>query len=154
FLDLQRAEAQAREAQIEAALEKVRSRSLAMHHSEELEQVAVSLFDRLVELGLPIDGALIFLFDKVKRDLQLWIATRHLSAPVRIDVPYDKAIENNIIIKDLWHAIEAGEHIFNKSYSGETKNDYFRYVARNNESKVPEPIRQLQIERESWTVYF
>jgi hypothetical protein len=31
FLDLQKAEAQAREAQIEAALEKVRSRSLAMH---------------------------------------------------------------------------------------------------------------------------
>ncbi len=31
FLDLQRAEAQAREANIEAALEKIRSRSLGMH---------------------------------------------------------------------------------------------------------------------------
>jgi hypothetical protein len=31
FLDLQKAEAQAREARIEAALEKIRSRSLAVH---------------------------------------------------------------------------------------------------------------------------
>ena len=35
FLDLQKAEAQAREAQIEAALERVRARSMAMHHSSE-----------------------------------------------------------------------------------------------------------------------
>jgi hypothetical protein len=35
FLDLQKAEAQAREAQIEAALEKIRSRSLAMHKSND-----------------------------------------------------------------------------------------------------------------------
>lgn len=66
FLDLQKAETQTREAQIEAALEKIRSKSLAMQHSDELEQVAASLFDRLVELGLSFDGVLIFLFDKEK----------------------------------------------------------------------------------------
>ena len=33
FLDLQKAEAQAREAQIELALERVRARSMAMHQS-------------------------------------------------------------------------------------------------------------------------
>src|SRR6266498_2093771 len=154
FLDLQKAEAQAREAKIEAALEKVRSRSLAMHHSDELEQVVASLFDRLVELGLSFDGALIFLFDKEKRNIQLWIASTHVSVPVKIELPYDKEIENNAIIKDLWHAIENGEHILNRSYSGETKNDYFRYVAKYNESKIPEAIRQLHIERDSWTAYF
>ena len=47
FLDLQRAEAQVREAQIEAALEKVRSSSMAMHHSDELEKVVSVLFDKL-----------------------------------------------------------------------------------------------------------
>jgi len=151
FLDLQKAEAQAREAQIEAALEKVRSRSLAMHHSAELEQVAVSLFDRLVELGLTLDGALIFIFDKEKRNIQLWIATNHLPVPVKIDLPFDEEIKNNTVIKDLWNAIENGEHILNRSYSGETKNDYFRYVAKYNESKVPESVRKIQIESDSWT---
>src|SRR5678815_4815692 len=40
FLDLQKAEAQAREAQIETALEKVRSRTMAMQKSEELSDTA------------------------------------------------------------------------------------------------------------------
>lgn len=43
FLDLQKAEAQAREAQIEAALERVRSRSMAMHRSEELSDLPLEL---------------------------------------------------------------------------------------------------------------
>ena len=153
FLDLQNAEAQAREAQIEAALERVRSRSLAMRHSGELEQVAGSLFDRLTELGLSFDGALIFIFNKEKRNISLWIATNHLAATVKIDLPHDKSIENNVIIKDLWHAIETGEHMINRSYSGEGKNEYFRYVAKYNESKIPESVRQLQIEKERWTVH-
>jgi signal transduction histidine kinase len=154
FLDLQRAEMQAREAQIETALEKVRSRSLAMHHSNELEQVVVSLFDRLVELGLSFDGALIYLFEKEKRNIQHWIATTHLSVPLRIELPYNKEIENNAVIKDLWHAVEKGEHILNRSYSGKPKNDYFRYVIKCNESKIPEPVKQFLIERENWTACF
>ena len=38
FLDLQKAEAQAREAQIEAALERVRTRAMAMHKSDDLKR--------------------------------------------------------------------------------------------------------------------
>ncbi len=37
---------------------------------------------------------------------------------------------------------------------GETKNDYFRYVAKYNESKIPELVRNIQIEADSWTAYF
>jgi hypothetical protein len=87
-----------------------------------LEQVVASLFDRLVELGLSFDGALIFLFEKGKRDIQLWIATVQLPKPVKIELPFDEEIANNTIIKDLWNAVEKGEHIFNRSYSGENKN--------------------------------
>ena len=36
FLDLQKAEAQTREAQIQLALERVRARTMAMHHSHEI----------------------------------------------------------------------------------------------------------------------
>ena len=43
YLDLVKAEAQAREAQIEAALERVRSRTMAMHKSEELTDVSAEL---------------------------------------------------------------------------------------------------------------
>jgi signal transduction histidine kinase len=151
FLDLQKAEAQAREAQIEAALEKVRSRSLAMHHSSELQQVVGSLFDRLVELGLSFDGAGIFVFDKKKRNIDLWIATTHLAAPALIDLPIEKEIENNGLWKDLWQAFENGNDVFHRNYSGEVKNEYFRYVAKYNE--IPEPIKQIHQEKD-WLANF
>ena len=44
FLDLQKAEEQAREAQVEVALERVRARTMAMHKSEELAETAHVLF--------------------------------------------------------------------------------------------------------------
>ena len=53
FNDLQKAEAQAKEAQIEAALEKVRSRTMAMQHSNELPEAANTLFLEVQALGIP-----------------------------------------------------------------------------------------------------
>jgi signal transduction histidine kinase len=50
FLDLQKAEAQSRESQIEAALERVRSRTMGMQRSEELGDVAAVLFKELNQL--------------------------------------------------------------------------------------------------------
>jgi hypothetical protein len=41
FLDLQKAEAQAREAQIEAALERVRAKAMAMHSSKDLAETQI-----------------------------------------------------------------------------------------------------------------
>ena len=52
FLDIQRAVEQAREARIEAALERVRGRTLAMHKSDELAEVAILLFKQVEELGI------------------------------------------------------------------------------------------------------
>jgi len=52
FLDLKKAEAQAREAQIEGALERVRSKTMAMHNSRDLEDIVISLFEEVMNLGL------------------------------------------------------------------------------------------------------
>ena len=52
FLDLKKAEEQAREAQIEAALERVRARSMAMHKSDELAEAAELLYRELMALGI------------------------------------------------------------------------------------------------------
>jgi len=53
YIDLVEAESQAREAQIETSLEKVRSRTMAMHRSEEMPEVANNLFLQVQELGIP-----------------------------------------------------------------------------------------------------
>ena len=52
FLDLQKAEAQAREAQIQLALERVRARTMAMHHSDELTDVVKMLYQEFDKLKL------------------------------------------------------------------------------------------------------
>ena len=52
FLDLQKAEAQAREAKIEAALERVRGKTMAMHNSDDVSNTVATMFDQLVKLDI------------------------------------------------------------------------------------------------------
>ena len=52
FIDIQRAEAQAREAQIEVSLERVRSRAMAMHKTDELLDAAELIYKELSTLGI------------------------------------------------------------------------------------------------------
>lgn len=141
--DLFKAEKQARDAQIEAALERVRSRSMAMHHSGELVQVVQTLFDQMASLGFVIDSALIMIFDPAKRNIDLWISTVHLSEPTLIKLPYDKDIQDNAVIKDLWHSFETGEHMPNRSYKVDVHHEYFRYVSKYNETIVP--VQDIQL---------
>src|SRR5210317_1676799 len=56
FLDLQKAEQQAREVEIELALEKVRSRTMAMQKSEELAEISFLLDAQIRELGIKTWG--------------------------------------------------------------------------------------------------
>ncbi|MGB5781786.1 MAG: ATP-binding protein [Eudoraea sp.] len=73
FLDLQKAEAQAREAQIEAALEKVRSSTMAMHRSEELTQVGDVLFRQIQELGnTSLRRCVICIFNEQASSIEIW----------------------------------------------------------------------------------
>src|SRR6185312_6695884 len=52
FNDLKQAEAQAREAKIEAALERVRGKAMAMHNSNDLSVTASLVFTELRKLGV------------------------------------------------------------------------------------------------------
>src|SRR5574341_692591 len=63
-----------RQAQIEAALERVRASSLAMHRSEELKSVVTVLFDKLRELNLSMDAANINIWKKDTKDFEMWVA--------------------------------------------------------------------------------
>jgi hypothetical protein len=157
FLDLQKAEAQAREARIETALEKIRSRSLGMHQSVEIKEVVSILFEKLKELELVFDGgAAIHLFPEGSRNATIWVVSPDLGKPSCIDLPYDEnAFENNPIIKDVWNAKETGVHIYNKFYSFEEKNRYFNYVFKHNDLiTIPTTAREFILEADSYTASF
>lgn len=72
FLDLQKAEAQAREAKIEASLERLRTQAMAMRHSDDLIKSTTILFEELEKLELHIERSGIGIFDMETRDCELW----------------------------------------------------------------------------------
>ena len=72
FLDLQKAEAQAREAQIEAALERTRTKSMLMQHSNELKNISNIFHEQLLLLGIPSEFSYVWLPDEGKGEHQFW----------------------------------------------------------------------------------
>src|SRR5688500_12285914 len=64
FLDLQKAEAQAREATIEAALERVRAKAMAMHSSEDLAETIKAFYHQMGLLNLMPKRCGVGLIDK------------------------------------------------------------------------------------------
>src|SRR4029077_12876846 len=75
YFDLQKAEAQAREATIEAALEKVRGKAMAMHNSNDLSVTASMVFTELRKLGINPIRCGVGLLNKESRKAQLYSAT-------------------------------------------------------------------------------
>ncbi len=155
FLDLQKAEAQAKEAQIEAALERVRSRSLSMHKSEELKEVMVVVFEKLKVLGLVFEGAGIQLFTEGSKDIVQWVAAPdHLAAPILVILPYtEEDYSESGIVRDMWMAKEKAENVYNKSYSFEEKNSFFKYAGKYNDfNQIPVRVREFQLKAPSYTI--
>ena len=145
-----------RELVIEAALEKIRSTSLAMRHSDEIAQVLVVLFEKLNELGLEFDGgAGIHVFTEGLKDAALWLISPQ-QFPTRVSLPYseDDFIDNPIIL-DVWQAKETRQPIVNKTYSFEQKNRYFQYVFKHNDNTIiPEIVRNFIWSVPSYTATF
>ncbi|MEJ8817279.1 ATP-binding protein [Lacibacter sp. H407] len=129
FLDLQKAETQAREAKIEAALEKVRSRSLAMHKSDELSEVIAEVQRKFQELDISMQSrvAVVVVFDKNSRNFNQWVASPDFSN-IYISTPYFQ----NPILDDFWSAKEGGVDFYSKAYSLEVKNSYFQFFFENS----------------------
>src|SRR4029079_5554166 len=61
YLDIEKAKAQAREAQIELGLERVRARAMAMQHSGELADLVSTLFKELTQLDFSLTSCIIWI---------------------------------------------------------------------------------------------
>jgi signal transduction histidine kinase len=73
FNDLKKAEAQAREAQIEVALERIRAKALAMQSSDDLLGVAVELREQMGILGQPdLESAIVHLYNGNSEVFDSW----------------------------------------------------------------------------------
>ncbi|MDO8899192.1 MAG: histidine kinase dimerization/phospho-acceptor domain-containing protein, partial [Bacteroidales bacterium] len=80
FMDIQKAEAQAREAQIEVAVERVRAQSMAMHHPDDLDKVNKEILTQLNSLQIQgLSGVTFYLVDQ-----DGWVKAWDFSSPGNI----------------------------------------------------------------------
>ncbi len=120
YIDITKAEAQAREAQIEAALERVRSRSMGMQKSEELKEVIRIVYEQFVHLKMNVDHAGFIVDYTPKGDWHFWIADEQ-DVPSKISHPYFESVWAN----QFNEAKEKGENFFATNLNFEEKNKFY-----------------------------
>ncbi|HVM88970.1 MAG TPA: ATP-binding protein [Puia sp.] len=125
FLDLQKAEAQAREAQIEAALEKVRSRTLAMQKSDELAETSSELFKQLISLGIEPNRLYITIIKNEEGDAEFWITDEDGS---KISFAYTANLNSNATFKKMFAAWKLKKKSLIIDMHDEELQEYFKYL--------------------------
>jgi len=148
FLDLQKAEVQAREKEIELALEQVRSRTMAMHNPEELQEVVAVVAKKLKELGVIFDagGVILCTYFPDNKDVIHWISVDDFSSSGRYFVPYF----DNPIFNDAWDSKMKGDAYFSKAFPVAAKNDFFKHAFANSDYRqMPEDYKQFVLQADS-----
>jgi len=102
YNDIKKAEAQSREAQIEAALERVRSRTMGMQRSDELQDAAMLLFQQVDTLGVPIFGCGFNIWDDDRKAATAWMAGKD-----RLQPPFKTSSSEDIFLR-IHEAAERG----------------------------------------------
>ena len=127
FLDLQKAEAQAREAQIQLALERVRAKSLAMHHSSELQEVVNIVAQQLHNMNIDMNGGVFICINKeVDKNAPLWAAAGAADYVRKIVIPYSPIPT----ISRLIDAIKKGNNFLEEEFSNQEKKEFFKHLLR------------------------
>ncbi len=149
FLDLQKAEAQTREAQIEAALEKVRSRSLAMHSTDELGEVITVVFERLKELQFSVDeGIALVTFTEGSQDMTEWMYNPDFAAPMRFRLPYF----DHPVLSNLWEAKNNGDDFLARRYTAAENQSFLNHIFNHTDYKdTPEEVKTACLAAETYS---
>ena len=153
YKDLVYSQAQAREVQIEAALEKVRSSSLAMQKPDELRDVVTVVAEKLQELGIILDagGVIICTYFKDSKDVMHWISSPDFSHSQNYLLPYF----DHPIFSEAWESKNSGDLYFSKSYPPDIKNSFFEYAFSKTDYKnFPDAIKEIVFKNEQHALSF
>jgi signal transduction histidine kinase len=148
FLDLQKAEEQVREVQIEAALEKVRSRSLAMRKSSEVQEIVNIVFENLKDLNIATDVTSVIILKEDMYEMDYWVANSDNIFSTMFRILHNNKIR---ILKDVMIARKK-EVDFSKSYSFEEKNELWNYLFEHSDlRKIPEERKKFVLTTKAYT---
>ena len=139
FLDLQKAEAQAKEAQIETALERVRSRTMGMQKSDELKEVIQVVYDQFVHLNVHVEHTGFIIDYKEREDMHIWLADRHL-VPFEVTIPYFDSPHWNSFVE----AKAQGTDFFSNTHTFEEKNKFYQDLFEHVKG-IPEDAKEYYL---------
>ncbi len=125
YLDLQKAEAQAREAQIETALERVRSRTLAMQKSDELAETAAVLFQQLIALGIEPNRLYIAIVKDVQGHSEFWITEED---GTKVSTAFSADLNKNASFIKMFEGWKQQQKSLVIDMQGEELQKYFRHL--------------------------
>jgi signal transduction histidine kinase/adenylate kinase len=125
FLDLQKAETQAREARIEAALERVRASTMSMHKSEDLAKTAAVLFAQLSALGNTPDRMSIGIIDEPAGIADMWLTDQSGN---EIDSRFILNLNEKTTVQKLVNGWKAGLKSTIIDLTGEELKTWLNYV--------------------------
>ncbi|MCG8606300.1 hypothetical protein MJD09_15115 [bacterium] len=132
YLDLEQAEEQAREAQIEAALERVRARSMAMHNSDELREVVATLFGQIKQLGYTSWQGAIIIYNEDEKSSEYWLSDyEHTRHPVSYHIPYT----GHAVLRKKFKEWKRGESFFEIKVTPKVKQGFDRFAFNESEFK-------------------
>lgn len=151
FLDLQKAEAQAREAQIEASLERVRSKAIAMQRSEDLAAAVTVVFEEMDKLKLETSRCGIGIIEKERRTVDVWAIVKtkegyiaKLNAEVLMDV--------HPLLQGAYNAWVKQED-FSYMLEGKKITEYYKALEKEK-FILPDPIKSGQEKEIKMQYYF
>ena len=149
FLDLKLKEQQARESRIEASLERVRSRTLAMQKSEELAETSVIVFKELLDLGIEPNRLFIGLINESTSKIEAWgTAEDGTKVSTKFVLDTDK---NASVLKIVQGWKDAKKYLV-IDMKGKVLSDYINYL--ETEVKVPFSLGLKQKRRVQTIAYF
>jgi hypothetical protein len=124
FLDLQKAEAQAREAQIEAALERVRSKTMGMQRSEQLAETASLLFKQIGDLGLNVWSSGFQIWNADDISTTAWMRTEGGEIQAGLRLPHTE----DPFFKNIYNARHNADRFFVMESKGQELEETYRYM--------------------------
>ena len=124
YSDITLAEAQAREAKIEAALERVRSRTMAMQNSNELKDAAILLFQQIKTLGVETGSCGFNIWEKEDMSATVWVS----SPEGGLQAPFKLPHAASFIYRQVFESMQKGEDFLVKEVGGAELKKHFDYL--------------------------
>ncbi len=125
YIDITNAEAQAREAQIEAALERIRSRTMAMQKSDELAETAAVVFKQLISLGIEPNRLYIAIIKDESGDIEFWITDED---GTKVSTQFTGNVIRNMSVQKMYDAWKAQKKSITIDMQDKELENYFHYL--------------------------